>query len=34
MSQVLEGSVYIELQKECQHCEKSLREEELFSLFT
>ena len=34
MSQVLEGSIYIELQKECQHCEKPLKEEELFSLFT
>ena len=34
MSQVLEGSLYIELQKECQHCEKPLKEEELFSLFT
>ena len=33
LSQVLEGSLYIELQKECQHCENSLREEELFSLF-
>ena len=34
MSQVLEGSLYIELQKERQHCEKPLKEEELFSLFT
>lgn len=33
LSQVLEGSLYIELQKECQHCEAALREEELFSLF-
>ena len=34
LSQVLEGSLYIELQKECQQCEKPIREEELFSLFT
>lgn len=34
LSQVLEGSLYIELQNVCQHCEKPLKEEELFSLFT
>jgi len=30
----LENSLYIELQKECSHCDKPIREEELFSLFT
>ena len=34
MSQILEGSLYIEMQKDCSSCEKPLREEELFSLFT
>lgn len=34
LSQVLEGSLFIELQKECSHCDAGLREEELFSLFT
>ena len=31
LSQVIEGSLYIELCKECDKCKKPLREEELFS---
>jgi uncharacterized protein (DUF39 family) len=34
LSHLLENSLYLEIDTECQQCEKKLREEELFSGFT
>lgn len=34
LSQILENSLYIELDLECSQCEKPLKEEELLSGFT